>query len=936
MRLMAEQGKGGYKSPVDGLELFWIPMGVVVIALSLGWVTAWLMNSTPTVEPAHLLSASTLSRLAAQGMPGIWGVSPDPGVWFDLSYGLVVIALISLGHLGWQWWDQRKAKSNSQYVPMRQLDLAHIRTLIVSGGFVAPLTVWLGAVVLSWIVLGDFVGALILGTCLGAELALHLAYQLAGGPASIKLPKDRFVLGRRDGSFVVSPSQQSVMVIATQRSGKSTSVLIPNLLHLDTHSVVFTSTRQDLLLAVEKHRQAVGTIYLYDPRHAVDVPPGVRRISWTPISGCQNMEVAQRHADEFTNGLSSDVKSGGFFETAAGLILSVAFHLAAENKIGLEEIPEWVQENGLETMNALSQSSNPAIQSRLRGLNKGNSLAEVQGTANTSTKLFTIPGLIAVPDPGDVEFDPVEFLAGPNALAIIAPTDMGVSLKPLVTSLLTDIHSAMRTITDKRADGRLPVPCAWLLDEFSALGGMKAMPQIASTAEGSGLKILIAMQSFPALRSIYSEAQSATFPDLFGVKLIGRGSSNAETNEALARMVGADNALTAKSDKSRKALQGDRLQPEEIAAIKSYSWYMIPQSDTRELHPLKIQGLTESDPKDHRLGRLLSPFRELAEGIDPGQATPLGRFRTRIAAARARQTPDLGATGNSRGTSERREAAAAEPSNGTTPDLRANGNSEPPSKTREEFKATEGLVVEEWTEIESPVLEAVKRLAARARGALKRVKSARRPGSSPQVSVLSIRPHLVANGLARRKSSEESVELRRAAVDMDQLVAWDAAEELSGRPVERSVSIRDRLPLSDGEDNKWLSFSPYPDRGSVSEPKPSPRSVGVATTPQPPARRITNQKVSACDRCTKVVTPGQGYVWKAKDSTNWLGRHTDCPTPLAPRPAGLPLGVAENTVLRRCKVCKQNCGEGEGWTWRPEVGAAWRVVHKSCSSVKPQ
>jgi hypothetical protein len=927
MRLMAEQGKGGYKSPVDGLELLWVPVGVVVIALSLGWVTAWLMNSTPTVEPAHLLSASTLSRLAAQGMPGIWGVSPDPGVWFDLSYGLVVIALISLGHLGWQWWDQRKAKSNSQYVPMRQLDLAHIRTLIVGGGFVAPLTVWLGAVVVSWIVLGDFIGALVLGTCLGAELALHLAYQLAGGPASVKLPKDRFVLGRRDGSFVVSPSQQSVMVIATQRSGKSTSVLIPNLLHLDTHSVVFTSTRQDLLLAVEKHRQAVGTIYLYDPRHAVDVPPGVKRISWTPISGCQNMEVAQRHADEFTNGLSSDIKSGGFFETAAGLILSVAFHLAAENKIGLEEIPEWVQENGLETMNALSQSSNPAIQSRLRGLNKGNSLAEVQGTANTSTKLFTIPGLIAVPEPGDVAFDPVEFLAGPNALAIIAPTDMGVSLKPLVTSLLTDIHSAMRTITDKRADGRLPVPCAWLLDEFSALGGMKSMPQIASTAEGSGLKILIAMQSFPALRSIYSEAQSATFPDLFGVKLIGRGSSNAETNEALARMVGADNALIAKSDKSRKALKGDRLQPEEIAAIKSYSWYMIPQSDTKELHPLKIQGLTESDPKNRRLGRLLSPFRELAEGIDPSQATPLGRFRTRIAAARARRTPDLGATGNSRGTSERREAAAAEPSNGTTPDLRATLSSEATS-------ATEELMAAEWTAIESPVAAALKTAFTGARGALKRLASARRPGSSPQVSVQSIRPHVAANGLSQRKSSEDGTGVGRAAVDMDELVAWSTDEEESDGVMALSVSAVDGLPLSDGEDDKWLSFSPYPDRGPISEPKPSPRSVGVATTPQPPARRVTNQKVTACDRCIKVVMPGQGYVWKAKDSTNWLGRHTDCPTPLAPRPAGLPLGVAENTVLRRCKACKQNCGEGEGWTWRPEVGAAWRVVHKTCSSVK--
>jgi hypothetical protein len=149
-----------------------------------------------------------------------------------------------------------------------------------------------------------------------------------------------------------------------------------------------------------------------------------------------------------------------------------------------------------------------------------------------------------------------------------------------------------------------------------------------------------------------------------------------------------------------------------------------------------------------------------------------------------------------------------------------------------------------------------------------------------------------------------------------------------------SVSAVDGLPLSDGEDDKWLSFSPYPDRGPISEPKPSPRSVGVATTPQPPARRVTNQKVTACDRCIKVVMPGQGYVWKAKDSTNWLGRHTDCPTPLAPRPAGLPLGVAENTVLRRCKACKQNCGEGEGWTWRPEVGAAWRVVHKTCSSVK--
>ena len=56
---------------------------------------------------------------------------------------------------------------------------------------------------------------------------------------------------------------------------------------------------------------------------------------------------------------------------------------------------------------------------------------------------------------------------------------------------------------------------------------------------------------------------------------------------------------------------------------------MIPQSDEKELHPLKITGLTERDPNNPRLGRLLSPFRELQQGLNPREATPLGRWAMR-------------------------------------------------------------------------------------------------------------------------------------------------------------------------------------------------------------------------------------------------------------------------------------------------------------------
>jgi len=820
----------------------------VVTLAAVGYVVAGLMGLSATTSPIHLLSLTTVQDFGLAHFARIWGITPNPGIRFDVVYGLTLTAVGSLARLVWSYVAQARAKRNPQLVPMRQLSRAHLRRLTSSGGLGMVALLWLVVVGATSLVAGNALGGVVLGTALSVELSIYLAYQLAGGQASAELPKDRFVLGNTAGSFVMAPPNQALMIFAGPRSGKSSGLIIPNVLHLDESSLVFTSTRSDILVKTAKHRSQLGTVWLYDPMHLTNpLPDGVQRINWTPMSGCEFLTVALRHSDEFTTGVSEGTDDkNGFFAQSASRLLASAFHVAAIHHLPMSDIPKLIQERSLQSLLGLAQQKSEAqVLSIIQSLVGFRELNSIQATAAATTSIFSTK-FIANPDPSDVTFDPLALLNGQNTLAIIAKSDLGGTLtaSPLTTSLLTDIYTEIHALSQAQSDGRLPISHCWLLDEFFALGGLSALPQMASESAGRNHHLAIALQSAEQLTVLYGQ-KADTLHDLFGTKMAGSGVSSVPTLRRLEMVGGGDAAERQDRDPKKSPMKGDRLLSHEIAAMREHHWFTISQSGSKELYPMTINGNAYWK---------VSPFKELSEGLDALLATPLARWFSRVRQAK-------------------RELATK----------RTSPSTQTGSTIKAEIGATEELVGEEYSLIASEAREAV-------RNGVLAIKT-RIGGTLGGLTRSRIAPLSVQSGPSVERPFRSGKEKGTGDV-LDRGFAGSAealADDDGPAGALLSVGLPGAvgghpLPLrsDDDESSTFPCAGSVKDDGRASALVLAPPAVATTTVPRPPAvvlppRLRINQHYTRCDICKQAVPPGEGWIWKEDGKSSWSGRHKSCP-----------------------------------------------------------
>src|SRR5664279_1512542 len=98
-------------------------------------------------------------------------------------------------------------------------------------------------------------------------------------------------LGHDRHGWHFADSQHSVLVLGPPRSGKTSALLIPNILCANG-AVVTTSTKPDVLDATLAARSLVGTCHVFDPSASVADRPGVHRLRWSPLPACRSWRTA--------------------------------------------------------------------------------------------------------------------------------------------------------------------------------------------------------------------------------------------------------------------------------------------------------------------------------------------------------------------------------------------------------------------------------------------------------------------------------------------------------------------------------------------------------------------------------------------------------------------------------------------------------------------
>jgi len=136
---------------------------------------------------------------------------------------------------------------------------------------------------------------------------------------------DGVVLGWHNGRLLQSPAEDNVLLFGVQRSGKTSTVVVPTLLGW-RGAVVATSTKEELVRLTARHRAGFGPVWVFAPLdrdHSWVEALGLRPASWNPLDAVEDCASASELADHFT----ADGKRGTsthWYLAASSLITGLA------------------------------------------------------------------------------------------------------------------------------------------------------------------------------------------------------------------------------------------------------------------------------------------------------------------------------------------------------------------------------------------------------------------------------------------------------------------------------------------------------------------------------------------------------------------------------------------------------------------------------------
>jgi type IV secretory pathway TraG/TraD family ATPase VirD4 len=327
--------------------------------------------------------------------------------------------------------------------------------------------------------------------------------------------------------------EASVLVVGPPRSGKTSCLMVPNVLDAPA-AVVSTSTKGDVLEATVFRRYALGNCFVFDPTGSTPIPLGAYPLRWSPVVGCDTFEssVAMAHAlGSAARPGSSLGESAHWVERAEGLLAPLLFaaNLAERD---MASVCRWVLGRDLrEPLAALEDSGHEMAQVVLAGVLATEDRERSGIFSTTAGLLAAYRSETALATTADPNFDPAAFARSTDALYVCAPAHAQERLAPIVVALLEQIRSAVYA----RPKGAAPVVFA--LDEVASIAPLPSLPALAAEGGGQGLITVACLQDLSQARARWGEVAEGFF-SLFNTKLVLPGIGDYDTLKLISALAG--------------------------------------------------------------------------------------------------------------------------------------------------------------------------------------------------------------------------------------------------------------------------------------------------------------------------------------------------------------------------------------------------------------
>ena len=284
------------------------------------------------------------------------------------------------------------------------------------------------------------------------------------------------------GGPMFSGPQTALLVLGPPRSGKTTSVVVPNVLTAPG-AVVTTSTKDDVVAWTAKARALRGRAWLFDPSGTV-APGALTSLRWSPLSGCErwSIAVARAHALASAAQPARGLVDSGHWTERAEALLAPLFHSAALGGRSMASVLRWVQRRDLQEALELASAAggNELAADTIQGV-MGTEDRERSGIFSTAANILAAYRLPeALESASQPNFDPEAFVRSSDTIYICAPASEQEHLAPVAVAFLDMLRRAVYA----RGPGWPPV--AFVLDEVANIAPLPGLPALVSEGGARG------------------------------------------------------------------------------------------------------------------------------------------------------------------------------------------------------------------------------------------------------------------------------------------------------------------------------------------------------------------------------------------------------------------------------------------------------------------
>jgi type IV secretory pathway TraG/TraD family ATPase VirD4 len=333
--------------------------------------------------------------------------------------------------------------------------------------------------------------------------------------------------------------EDSVLVIAPPRMGKTTQIVIPVLLDWRGPALV-TSTKVDVLASTFAHRGS--PVWVIDPSGVTDWPNAV---GWDVTSGCDDVRTAQNRAAAMVTaaGAGEGVQNSSYWTEQGSALLACWLIAAAHLGGDLRDVLRWSQsEGGEEAADALAAAGHPELarEARRFATMDPEPRSSVWSMASLPLRGLLQPAVAAAfaPRP-DARLDLDEwFDSGQGTIYLVADEKGDSAVRGLMTALVDAVATQAKRRAQRAPGGRLDPPVAVLLDEAANIAPLKDIPDLMSVAGSQSMFLMVVLQANSQGEQVWGQAGIRKLVSSATVRLLLGGGGDADDLERWSKLIG--------------------------------------------------------------------------------------------------------------------------------------------------------------------------------------------------------------------------------------------------------------------------------------------------------------------------------------------------------------------------------------------------------------